>query len=350
MQDTLNAYFQELERQERFSGVALITRGAEVLFAGAYGYANRAWRVPNTLETRFDTASVTKLFTAAATLQLVDQGAFTLDTRALDYLGLTGTAISPEVTVWHILTHTSGIGDDCEEEAGEVYEDLWRTKANYLVTETVDFLPQFAHKAPNFAPGQGCRYCNCSFILLGLMIEKATGMTYRDYVRRHIFAPAGMARSDFFRLDQVNADVAEGCDPITDAAGNVVGWKRNIYAFPPVGSPDSGAHVTAADLTCFLRAAQSRQLFSPALTEQFLRPHVFYREGEHWRVKTGFVLEFYHDKADQLVFYQKEGVNAGVSDIIRYYPALDVTVVLLSNLMDGVWDPVWHIHEEVMIT
>ena len=73
------------------------------------------------------------------------------------------------------------------------------------------------------------------------MIEQITGMTYRDYVRHHIFARAGMAHSDFFRLDRVVKNVAEGSDPIRDEAGNVVGWEKNIYAFPPVGSPDSGA-------------------------------------------------------------------------------------------------------------
>ena len=147
---------------------------------------------------------------------MVDQGAFTLETSVIDFLGLQGTAISRDVNVFHLLTHTSGIGDDCEEEDGCVYEDLWKTKPNYMVTETVDFLPQFVHNPPNFAPGEGCRYCNCSFILLGLMIERVTGMTYRDYIRKHVFAKAGMTHSDFLRMDRVRENVAEGADPIRD--------------------------------------------------------------------------------------------------------------------------------------
>ncbi|HSJ57444.1 MAG TPA: serine hydrolase domain-containing protein, partial [Anaerolineae bacterium] len=210
----LDTYFRDLEARDEYSGVVLVTRGEERLFAGAYGYASRAWRVPNTLDTRFDTASVTKLFTAVATLQLVERGGLTLDTRAVEFLKLQGTAISPDATVYHLLTHTSGIADDAEEEDGESYEDVWQARPNYAVTQTADFLPQFVYKPANFSPGQGCRYCNCSFVLLGLMIEQVTGQAYRDYVREHIFGPASMMRSDFFRLDHVHEDVAEGADPI----------------------------------------------------------------------------------------------------------------------------------------
>ena len=221
----LHDYLQTLADQDQFSGVTLITQGDSELFAGAYGYASRAWKVKNTLDMRFDTASITKLFTAVATLQLIDQGRLTFDTSAIAFLGLAGTAISKEVTVYHLLTHTSGIADDADEEAGESYEEVWRTKPNYSVTETIDFLPQFAYKPANFPPGQGCRYCNCGYVLLGLLIEKVTGLNYRDYVRQHIFAPAGMTQSAFLHKLQVHENVAEGCDPILDEAGQLIGWK-----------------------------------------------------------------------------------------------------------------------------
>lgn len=170
------------------------------MFTGAYGYASRAWKIPNTLATRFDTASVTKLFTAVATLQLIERGLLAFETPVVETLGLRGTTIAPTVTVHHLLTHTSGIADDAEEESGEDYADLWTTRPNYAVLETANFLPQFAYKPPNFPPGQGCRYCNCSYVLLGLLIEKVGGMSYRNYVRQQIFARAGMLNSDFFRM------------------------------------------------------------------------------------------------------------------------------------------------------
>jgi CubicO group peptidase (beta-lactamase class C family) len=344
----LDQYFSALEARDAFSGVVLVTQGDDELYAAPYGYASRAWNIRNTLDTRFDTASITKLFTSIATLQLIDQGDIGFDTRAVGFLGLEDTATSPEVTVFHLLTHSSGIGDDCEEEDGEVYEDLWRTKPNYSVTETVDFLPQFIHRPANFPPGEGCRYCNCSWILLGLMVEQVTGMSYRDYVREHVFARAGMAKSDFLRLDRVNRNVAEGADPIRDADGEIVGWKRNIYSFPPVGSPDSGAHVTARDLDRFLRAVQAGNLLSPELTEPFLTPQVHYRQRGDWTLMMGYGLTFYLDDDDEMICYQKEGINAGVSGIMRYFPARDINVVILSNLQDGVWKPIWTVHDLVV--
>ena len=187
--DELERYFQQRADRDAFSGVVLITQGSSQLFAGTYGYASRSWKTPNRLTTRFDTASVTKLFTAVATLQLIDQGVLAFDTTVVESLGLWDTAISREVNVYHLLTHTSGIADDAEEENGEEYADLFRTIPNYAVTETADFLPQFAYKPPNFPPGQGCRYCNCGYILLGLLIEKISGLSYRDYVRQRSSHP-----------------------------------------------------------------------------------------------------------------------------------------------------------------
>jgi CubicO group peptidase (beta-lactamase class C family) len=154
----LERYLGDRAVADDFSGVVRITRGDAERFAGAYGWASRAWHVPNTLDTRFDTASITKLFTAVAALQQVEAGAFSLETSVVGYLGLDGTAIAPEVTLRHVLTHTSGIGDDADEEAGEAYEDLFREHPNYAIRETGDFLPQFVHRAPNFPPGAGCRY------------------------------------------------------------------------------------------------------------------------------------------------------------------------------------------------
>lgn len=344
----LEHYFQALEAQEKFSGVVLITQGHAQLFAGAYGYASRSWRIPNSLETRFDTASLTKLFTAVAVLQLIDQGRLTLETRVTERLGLQDTTVSGEVNVFHLLTHTSGLSDDAKEEDGEDYADLWLSRPNYSVTTTADLLPQCLHNPPNFAPGQRCRYRNCGYVLLGRLVELISGLAYRDYVRQNIFARAGMARSDFFHLAEVQPNVAEGSDPIRDEGGQVSGWRKNIYSFPPIGSPDGGAYVTAADLDRFLRAVQAGELLSPALTEAFLTPQGFYQRRSGWNKHYGFGLWFYVDPAGQVVCYQKEGQNAGVSAVLRHFPKASISVVLLSNMEAGVWEPIWKLHELIV--
>ena len=348
MTHVLDEYFRHRAAQDLFSGAALITQGATRLYASAYGYASRAWRVPNNLDTRFDTASVTKLFTAIATLQLIDRGLLTFDTPVVERLGLEDTPLSRDVTVRHLLTHTSGIGDDADEEAGERYEDLWKAKPNYSVVETRAFLPQFVNKPANFSPGEGCRYCNCGYVLLGLLIETISGMIYRDYVRAHVFAEAAMTASDFFRMDRVNHNVAEGCVPSRDATGQVVGWKRNIYSFPPIGSPDACAYVTVTDLDRFLRAVMAGKLLSPELTRAFLSPQVVHSRRDNWTEMYGYGLRFYVDRSGEVFCFEKEGVNVGVSGIISHFPDQDITATLLSNMEDGVWELAWKIHEMVV--
>ncbi len=153
MHDAIHTLLQRQATNSDFSGVCLVKRGEEEIVHVAYGLAHHGFGISNTTGTRFDIASVTKVFTAAAVMQLVDRGEFALDTRVMPFLGITGTKISDDVTVFHCLTHTSGIADDADEEAGEEYEALFRDTPNYSIRETCDFLPQFAYKPALFAPG-----------------------------------------------------------------------------------------------------------------------------------------------------------------------------------------------------
>ena len=168
----LDAFLDEHD----FSGVVLVKKGNTTVYEAATGLATQRWGIPNTMETRFDVASITKLFTSVAVLQLVGKGELDLETSIHQYVNLEGTTISPEVTLLHLLTHTSGIADDADEEAGENYSDLFIDKPNYSIMETKDFLPQFAYKEPLAAPGVQCRYCNVGYILAGLALEKLTGV------------------------------------------------------------------------------------------------------------------------------------------------------------------------------
>ena len=379
----LDDHLRTAAADDEFSGVVRLERHGEKVFEGAYGVASRRWGVPVHAGTRFDVASVTKLFTAVAVLQQVGAGTLGLDDRVHDHVDLAGTAIPPEVTIRHLLTHTSGIADDADEEAGESYEALWAERPSYSVTSTADFLPGFVDKEPNFAPGEGCRYCNVGYVLAGLALEAVTGTTYRDYVREHVFAPAGMADSGFFRMDEAVADVAEGWEPVREDApegsdddeGPVVGWRQNIYSYPPVGSPDGGAHVTAADLARFLTAVRDGVLLPPDLTSAFFTPQVKHDDGDTdetaekdaddvadedatAEVHYGFGVEFELRADGSVRSAYKDGINTGSSAILRHYPdaaaadaglppaaAPGTTVVVVSNLEDGAWGPIQLVDE-----
>ncbi len=348
----LATIFSDYAAHRLFAGAGLVKAGQSVLFEGAFGYASRPWQIRNTLDTRFDTASITKLFTTVAILQLIDQGLLALDTGVIDFLQLGDTTISREVTVYHLLTHTSGIGDDADEEAGESYEAIWQHKPNYSVRETRDFLPQFLHKPPNFPPGEGCRYNNVSFILLGLIIEQLSGQSYRDYVKSAIFEPFGMHRTEFVSMDGVFRDVAEGYAPIYDAQGVVQGWRKNIYAYPPIGSPDGGTYTTVADLDRFIRTLRAGGPLSTELTQTLFTPQVFYRDRGpdqyHYREMMGLGFHFLMDTAGEVVFLKKDGENTGVSGILSYYPKPDTTLIILANQDCDVWQMSWELHACLM--
>src|SRR5262249_11758933 len=125
-------------------------------------------------------------------------------------------------------------------------------------------------------------------------------------------------------------------------------WKKNIYSYPSIGSPDGGAHVTASDLDRFLRQVKAGALLSAPSVQAFFLPQVLHHVGEEWKVMYGYGIEFAMDASGHVLFAEKEGINAGVSAVIRHYPDADLNVVLLSNTQLGVWEPRRAIHRLLM--
>ncbi len=320
-----------------FSGTVLIKRGNTTIFEAATGLATQRWGIPNSMDTRFDTASITKLFTSVAVLQLVGKGDLDLETSIHHYADLEGTTISTDITLLHLLTHTSGIRDDADEEDGEEYSDLFIDTPNYSIIETKDFLPQFVYKEPNAAPGVECRYCNVGYILAGLAIEKVTGLPYRQYVFDEVFTKAGMLDSGFYDRRDAAPRVAEGWDLVDGS------WVENIYSYPPIGSPDGGAHVTAADLVRFIQAVRAGELLNAEFTEEFFIPQVEH-DDETWY---GFGLEFDMNDDGSVRSYYKDGINAGASGIIRHYIDDDLDIAVLSNSEEGAWAVIRELDERL---
>jgi len=321
--------------EQNFSGVVFVRQGSTTLFESATGLASRRWNVPNSLDTRFDTASITKLFTSVAVLQQVAAGNLDLELSIHHYVDLENTRIPIEVNLLHLLTHTSGIADDADEEAGESYETLFESTPNYSLLETTDYLPQFVDKEPNFAPGTDSRYCNVGYILAGLALEKVTDMPYRQYVAEEVFAKAGMTDSGFWDRRDDAPRIAEGGD-VRDGR-----WVSNIYSYPPIGSPSDGAQVTASDLLKFFDAVRDGRLLNKEFTEEFLLPQVEHDDETMY----GFGLEFDLNEDGSVRSYYKDGINAGASGIVRHYLDEKTDVVVLSNTEDGAWDVITEIDE-----
>jgi CubicO group peptidase (beta-lactamase class C family) len=324
--------------EQQFSGVVIVRRGGTTLFEGAAGFATPKWQVPNTLDTRFDTASITKLFTSVAALQLVAAGELDLETSIHHYADLEGTAIPAGVTLLHLLTHTSGIADDADEEAGESYDELYREVPSYAIEQTSDALRLFAHKPPVAEPGTVARYSNAGYVLVGLAIERVTGRPYRQVVADAVFQRAGMADSGFWDRRDAVPLLAEGWDRNDDGS-----WTAALFASPPVGGPDGGAQTTADDLLRFIDAVRDGRLLDREFTEEFFVPQVEADDDTDY----GFGLEFDIDDDGAVRSYYKDGIGAGASGILRHYPQQGVDVVVLANSEEGAWPVVQELDDRI---
>ncbi|QJC50272.1 beta-lactamase family protein [Paenibacillus albicereus] len=338
MDSQLDSLFEQYAEDRHFSGAALIKGSGGIRFERAYGYAHRGFKVPNAMKTKFDTASVTKLFTAVSVLQLVDRGALSLDDRIVDRVDLTGTCIPGDVTLAHLLTHTSGIADDADEELGESYEALFVHKPNYSIRNCVDFIPQFAYKEPKFKAGTDVSYNNCAYVLLGLAIEQAAGRSYRDYVGHHVFRACGMDDTSFAAKDDGDAAIAEGYEASYDEYGQVR-WRKNVYSFPPIGTSDGGAYTTVGDLDLFMRAVAGGKLLSCEMTAAIMKPQTsIAREFGKGTVVNGYGFHFVYDGEGKLVRMYKDGVNAGVAAMLAYTPDSETTSIILGNQTCDIWE------------
>ena len=246
---------------EGFSGVVRVDRRGRTEIAKAYGYADRAYGMANTVDTQFGTASATKGLTALTVMALVEEGRLDLSTTARSLLGDDLPEIADDVTVEHLLAHRSGIGDYIFDENG--LDDM----TGYAVPVPVhqlstpeEYLKVLAGHSTVFAAGEGFAYNNGGYVVLAVLVERAGGAGYHEQVRRCVLEPAGMADTAFLRSDELPARAARGY-----LARD--GLRTNVLHLPVVGVGDGGAYSTAADLHRLWEALHSGRIVSPDTVE-----------------------------------------------------------------------------------
>lgn len=231
-------FLDEMVARDLFSGTVLIARGNDTLLQKAYGLADKEKALPNTVDTKFNIGSINKVFTKVALMQLRAAGKIDFSKTLRTYLPDYPSPIADKITIAQLLEMSSGMGDIFGPKFGESKGGL-RTLSDYV--------PLFVDQPLQFEPGTQRRYSNAGYIVLGLVIEKLSGMSYYDYVRTNIFAPAGMKDSDSYLLDAVVANRAIGyIGPKHD--------RTNHDEMPARGSSAGGGYSTAPDLLRFARA------------------------------------------------------------------------------------------------
>ncbi|WP_141433926.1 serine hydrolase [Bacillus sp. 03113] len=309
-----------------FSGVVYMKSGNDVVFKSAYGYANRAEELSNTLNSRFGIASGSKLFTAIGICQLVEKGTLSFYTRLKDCLDIDFPNFDESITIHHLLTHSSGVPDYFDEEMMDDFEDLWKEQPMYLLKSLTDFLPMFQNKEMMFKPGEKFHYNNAGYIILGLVIEQQTGLRFTDYIESEVFTRCGMRDSGYFAIDHLPKNTAYGyIDNQEDGT-----WRTNVYSIPVKGGADGGAFITALDMMKLWERLLNYELLSEEYTNALLNPHIFVK-GE---VYYGYGL--WINKRQNTIFkYHVMGYDPGVSFHSSVYPNLGIKLVVPSNKSSG---------------
>lgn len=243
------------EADDRFSGVVVVEHRGETVFAGAYGHAHLGLGVRNELDTRFNTASITKMFTAVAALQLVERGELSLDATVHDLLPDLGIGMADRMTVHHLLSHQSGLGDYWNERCRQRRSTLRTTDAYLALVEG---------EQPGFPPGTATAYGNSGYVLLAGIIERVTGTDYYDEVRDRVCRPAGMARAEHLPLDHVT-DFAHGYTTVEwEAASHPEYRTDNLFQYPVRGSGATGLYSSGPELIRFGQALRRGELIGEA--------------------------------------------------------------------------------------
>ena len=199
-------------------------------------------------------------------MSLIEDGALELSTPARSVLGSDLPAIDDGVTVEHLLSHRSGIGDYFDEEAGfEVEEYVLPVPVHELAT-TEDYLAVLEGHASKFAPGERFAYCNGGYVVLALIAERASGVPFYELVEQRVCRRAGLTDTAFLRSDELPARTALGYVEVDGT------WRSNVFHLPVRGSGDGGIYSTAADLGWFWRAFFAGGIVSTDWVSEMVRP------------------------------------------------------------------------------
>ena len=320
----LSRLVDEAAARTGFAGVVRLERAGAVALDVAYGLADRSHGIAMTTDNQLGMASGSKTFTALVVLRLVEQGLLALSTTARQILGTELPLIADDVTVEHLLSHRSGIGDylDEDEYDGEDYE--LPVSAHRLVT-TEDFLPILDGYPTKFRAGERFSYCNGGFVVLALIAERVSGRSYHDLVRELVCSPAGMSDTEFLRSDALPGRAALG---YIEVEGQ---WRTNVFHLPVIATGDGGAYTTTADMARFWAALVAGRIVRVETLADMRRARSEPDPGESRCYGLGVWLEADSPRITM------SGADAGVSFWSSHHPERGTTATVISTTIGGAW-------------
>lgn len=309
LRDRMDAYVRRYADADFFSGVVRVSKGDHIIYENAFGFADRTLQVPNSLQTKFQIASLSKPMTAAAILLLADEGKLSLDDKLSKVV--TDFPNGDKITIEELLTHYSGLGD---ASAQPDYNEWSR------FSQTTVALMERAKKIPRQSePGTTYFYSNSNYHVLAFLIEKVSGQNYGDFLAQKIFKPAGMTNTAHRARDEtIVSNLANGYSP-----AGALGFERATYLDWTSKTGNGSIYSTADDLLRFHRALQNGSLLKPDTLRQ---SYGFERQdrsvGMFW---------FHRQRFGHRSVYVN-GSSPGFKAHFERFIDDDATVVVLSNL------------------
>lgn len=331
--DPLAASLDQVAERTGFSGVVRVDRGGSLVVASAFGLGHRAHGVPNTVDTRFGIASGTKGWTALVVLCLVEDGRLELSTTARSILGDDLPLVGDDVTVEHLLSHRSGIGDYLDEDEEHDLTAYLMPVPVHELADTEDYLAVLDGHPPKFPAGQRFSYCNGGYVLLALIAERIAGRPFHELVRDLVSRRAGSDHTDFLRSDELPADAAVGYL-------SADGPRSNVLHLPVRGSGDGGLYATVADVRAFWIAFFAGAIVPPAMVADAVRAR-----SDVPRQSMRYGLGFWLHPTRPIAIL--EGCDAGVSFRSVHDPETDTTHTVIANTTEGAWPLARHLAEQL---
>jgi CubicO group peptidase (beta-lactamase class C family) len=303
--ELLNEYVQAEFKIKEFNGTVLVMQKGKAIYKKAFGMADREWNVANTENTKYRIGSVTKQFTAACILQLAEQGKLSVDDKLSKFIP--DYPKGDSITVHMLLNHTSGITNYTN------LPEFWPKAILPLSTDSMIAL--FKNKPLDFSPGTKWNYSNSGFFLLGVIVEKASGKSFTEYLLDNIIKKLGLKNTLMDNLDSVLAYRAKGYGKNRDGV-----WQQAML-ISMEGPYSAGAMVsTVEDLYQWTKALHNNQVLTAASTQKMLTP---YKENYGYGIGI-----------DSLKTHKRVSHNGGIpgfSSYLSYFPADDICVAVISN-------------------
>ncbi len=306
----MNAIFREYDRQDVPGASVVVIKGGKVLFKKAYGSANLEDKIPSTTSTNYRLASVTKQFTAMATMILAEQKKLSYDDNLSDFFP-DFPAYGKAITVRHLLNHTSGL---------IAYEDLIPPNTTTPLTDqdVLQFMKQQDHTY--FAPGSQFRYSNTGYVLLGLIVEKASGNSFPEFLRENIFEPLGMDGTVLYHRDD-HRD-----------RRRAYGYSQQGYAFLRTDQSltsstrgDGTVYSSVDDLYKWDQALYNTRLVSAETLKQAFTPSASVSET------TGYGFGWFIENKRGMRMIWHSGNTIGFTTLIQRFPDQAFTVIVQTN-------------------